>query len=112
MDPPVHVDMPELRPQREEDMPKGAYIKKHHFDRFVFTEDCEGCRRFRSGVMPRRPHLESCRKRIYEELSKPEEGRKWVGKANIKMDEYLPTDRGKKTRKEGIRARRNTKTMG
>ena len=31
MDPPVEVDMPDLRPQREEDMPRGAYIKKRHF---------------------------------------------------------------------------------
>ena len=28
MDPLVQVDMLELRPQREEDMPKGAYIKR------------------------------------------------------------------------------------
>ena len=70
-------------------MPKGAYIKKHHFEKFGFTEDCEGCRILRSGVMPRRSHLDSCRKRIYEELFKTEEGGKWMEKANIKMDEYL-----------------------
>lgn len=62
MDPPIQVDMVELRPQREEDMPKGAYIEKRRFEKFGYTEDCEGCRRLKSGVMPRRPHLESCRK--------------------------------------------------
>ena len=32
MDPPVEVDMPDLGPQREEDMPRGAYIMKRHFE--------------------------------------------------------------------------------
>ena len=32
MDPPVEVNVPDLRLQREEDMPKGAYIKKRHFE--------------------------------------------------------------------------------
>ena len=85
MDPPVQVE----RPQREEDMPKGAYIKRRHFEKFGYTEDCEGCRRLRSRVMPRRPRLESCRKRLYKELPKTEEGCKLMEKANIKMDEYL-----------------------
>ena len=44
MDPSVEVDMPELRTQRKEDMPKGAYMKKRDFEKFVCTEDCEGCR--------------------------------------------------------------------
>ncbi len=78
MDTQVQVEMPKQRPQREEDMPKGAYIKRRRFEKFGYTEDCEGCRRLRSGVMPRRPHLESCSKRIYEEVSKTEEGRKEV----------------------------------
>ena len=42
MDPPVQVDMLEFRPQREEDMPKGAYIKRRRFEKFGYTEDCEG----------------------------------------------------------------------
>lgn len=58
MDPPGEVDMPELRPQRGKDTLKGAYIKKIHFEEFGYTEDCEGYRRLRSGVVPRRPHLE------------------------------------------------------
>ena len=87
MDTPAQVDMPALRPQREEDMLKGAYIKRRRFEKFGYTEDCVGCRRLWSGVMPRRPHLESCRKMIYEELSRIEEGRKWMAKANIKMEE-------------------------
>ena len=70
LDPPVDIDMPDMRLQREEDMPKGAYVKKHHFEEFGYTEDCEGCRRLRSGVVRRRPHLESCRRRIYNELAK------------------------------------------
>ena len=81
--------MPELRPQREEDMPRGASIKKRRFEEFGYTEDCEGCRRLRSGVVPRRPHHECCRKRIYEEFAKTEDGRKWMDKANVKLNEYL-----------------------
>ena len=50
MDPPAQVDMPELRPQREEDMPKGAYVKRRRFEEFGYTEDCEGCRRLRLRV--------------------------------------------------------------
>ena len=76
INPPVHVEMLGLRPQRGDDMPKGAYIKRRRFEMFGFTDDCEGCCRLRPGVMPRRPHLESCRKRIYEELSKTQEGRR------------------------------------
>ena len=89
IDPPVEADMPELRPQREEDMPKGAYTKKRRLEEFAYTEDCEVCRRLRPGVMPRRPHLECCRKRIYEELAKTEVGRKCMETTNVKIDEHL-----------------------
>ena len=68
MDPPVEVDMPDLRPQREEDMPKDTYIKKRHFEEFGYTDDCEGCRRLRSGVGSRRPHLESCKNGRWKEM--------------------------------------------
>ena len=37
LDPPVDVDLPAMRPQREKEMPKGAYIKKHRFEEFGYT---------------------------------------------------------------------------
>ena len=76
MDPPGDVELFAMRPNREEDMPKGAYTKKHRFEDFGYTEGCEGCRGLRPGVVPRRPRQESCRKRIDEELAKAEKGRK------------------------------------
>lgn len=76
MDPPAEVDMPELRQQREEYTPKWACIKTRRPEESGYTEDCEGCRRLRSGVVPGRPHLECCRGRIYEELAKRENGGK------------------------------------
>ena len=65
-----------MRPQREEDMPKGAYVKEHHFVEFRYTEDCEGRRRLRSDVVLRRPRQESCRTRIFEGLAKTEKCRR------------------------------------
>ena len=41
--------------------------------------------------MPARPHLEACRKRMYEELGKTEKGKKRMGKTEEKIDEYMET---------------------
>ena len=64
LDPPADVDIPAMRPQREEEMPKRVSIKKHRFEESGYTEDCEGCKRQSSGDVPRTPRQESCRKRI------------------------------------------------
>ena len=111
MDPPVEVDVPELRPQREEDTPRGAYIKQKRFEEFGYTEDCEGCRRLRSGVVPRRPHFECCRRRVYEELAKTEDGRTWMEKANIKISEHL-AEKLEKEIKEEVKTKTTPRDAG
>ena len=35
------------------------------------------------------PHTEGCRKQMYEELAKTDKGKKWMEKAETKIDEYL-----------------------
>lgn len=50
--------------------------------------DCEGCARLVAGGPPRL-HLEACRRRMYEELRRTDKGKKWMGRAEGKIDEYL-----------------------
>ena len=47
----VPVEMPSMRAARDEETPKRPYLKKYHFEEHGYTEDCEGCSRFASGVI-------------------------------------------------------------
>lgn len=76
--PPIGIEADAMRPARDEDMLEGAYIKKHHFEKYGYTDHCEACRRLSSGILPRRPHSDICRKRMYEELGRQKrEGGGW-----------------------------------
>ena len=65
------------------------------------TEDCEGCKRLVAGILPRRPHLDSCRKKMYEGMGITEKGRNCMGKANEKIVEYLESKVREGDEKEG-----------
>ena len=61
---------------------------KRHFVEHGYTEGCEGCGRMSAG-MKSRPHTDGCRKRMYQELQKTEEGRDWMREADARIHEYL-----------------------
>ena len=82
------VDMADLRPSRKEDTPKRTYLKKYHFEEHGYTDGCEGCARS-VAVMEAKPHTEECRRRMYEAMRKTEKGRKWLEKADDRIDEYM-----------------------
>ena len=101
LEPPVSMTLPS--PEREEDAPKRAYLKKYHFEEHGYDEACEGCVRLRAD-MPGRPHLEACRRRMYEAMRKTEKGRKWMEKTEEKIDEYMETQHKKDKEGESAKA--------
>ena len=80
--------MPVMRPARDEEGPKRAYIMKRHYEEHRYTEGCEGCTRLSAGMKGRR-HRSACRERMYRELKKTEEGRKWMEESEARINEYL-----------------------
>ena len=58
----------------EEQAPRRARITKKYYERYGYTEGCEGCGRLMAGL-GQRPHTESCRERMEETLEGDEEGR-------------------------------------
>ena len=67
----------------EERAPNKAKITKKWYDKFGWTEGCEGCNIMRSG-MSQRPHAGRCRKRMEEELWGDGGGRKLMEEARFK----------------------------
>ena len=88
LEPEVPFDMPLMRPARDEAGPRRTYVMKRHFVEHGYTEGCEGCSRMSAG-MKGRPHTDGCRKRMYQELQKTEEGRDWMRGAEARIHEYL-----------------------
>ena len=75
VEPEVPFEMPAMRPARNEEAPRRAYVMKRHYDEHGYTEGCEGCGRLAAKMKPR-PHSNACRERMYRELMGTEEGRK------------------------------------
>ena len=67
VEPEVPFEMPAMRPARNEDAPRRAYVMKRHYDEHGYTEGCEGCSRLSAKMKPR-PHSNACRERMYREL--------------------------------------------
>ena len=88
MEPEVPFEMPAMRPARNEDAPRRAYVMKRHYDEHGYTEGCEGCSRL-SAKMKSRPHSNACRERMYRELKGTEEGRKWIEESEARIGDYL-----------------------
>ena len=108
--PEVPFNMPGMKPAREEEAPRRTYVMKRHFEKFGYTQDCEGSARLSTG-MKSRPHAGKCRVRMYEELKRTEEGRKWMVEAENRINEYLEekvkedhAEKDKKEREEAERA--------
>ena len=62
LEPEVPYEMPEMRPARDEDGPRKAYIMRRHYEEHGYTENCEGCARMSAG-MKSRPHTRRLAKR-------------------------------------------------
>ena len=62
---------------------------KKFFDTHGYTEGCDGCGRLSAGMKAKRPHSDKCRDRMYQEMRKTEEGRKWLEGAEGRVNEYL-----------------------
>ena len=74
------------QPLRNEDQPRKAYLKKSDFEKFGFSEDCEGCRRLMAGLAAR-PHKETCRHRMETHLEEEEHPR-WRRAQDRKEDKF------------------------
>lgn len=81
--------MPATRPARNEEGPWETYILKRHYEEHGYTEGCDACGRASAGMKSKGPHSSKCRKRMYDELGKTEEGRKWLSEAEDRIDEFM-----------------------
>ena len=43
VEPEVPFEMPAMRPARDEEAPRRAYVMKRHYEKHGYTEGCEGC---------------------------------------------------------------------
>jgi hypothetical protein len=81
--------MPEMIPIRAEEGPRRPYLLKKHFEQHKYTEGCDGCGTLVAGMKTKKPHNDKCRNRMYEEMKKTDEGRKWLEEAENKLNEYF-----------------------
>ena len=88
VEPEVPFDMPALRPARNEEAPRRAYVMKRHYEEHGYTEGCEGCSRLAAKMKPS-PHSNACRERMYRDLKETEEGRKWIEDSEARLGEYF-----------------------
>ena len=88
MEPEASFEMPVLRLARDEDGPRRAYVMKRRYEGHGYAEGCEGCARLSAG-MKARPHSNVCRERMYKEMKKTEEGRKWMEDSEARINDYL-----------------------
>ena len=68
-----------------------VYLKAEDFEAHGYTEGCDGCSRQKAG-MEARPHTETCRTRLEEELAK-DNGPRWM-KAKAREMARTATDAG------------------
>ena len=60
---------------QEEKKARRVYLKATDFETYGYSDNCEGCSRLQAG-MDARPHTETCRARLDEELAKGD-NRRW-----------------------------------
>jgi len=66
----------EVATRQEEKRARRVYLKAEDFEAHGYTEGCDGCSRQKAG-MEARPHTETCRARLEEELAK-DNGPRWM----------------------------------
>ena len=65
----------ETTQRQEEKKARRVYLKATDFETHGYSDNCEGCSRLQAG-MDARPHTETCRARLEEELAKGD-NRRW-----------------------------------
>ena len=105
MEPEVDVEVDGSRPARREEGPRSTYLKKEAFEKYKYTEGCEGCRRLQAGVARNIVHKPECRERMYKAMSETPEGRKWLEKADRRINEYMEEKHDEETQEQAKRAR-------
>ena len=58
----------ETTQRQEEKKARRVYLKVTGFETYGYSDNCEGCSRLQAG-MDARPHTETCRARLEEELA-------------------------------------------
>ena len=90
-----------------------VYLKATGFETDGYSDNCEGCSRLQAG-MDARPHTETCRARLEEELAKGD-NRRWKN-AKDRESARTATDaalaRVREIRKEKIREETKTRQSG
>ena len=76
----------ETTQRQEEKRTRRVYLKQSDFEQHGYSDNCEGCLRLQAG-MDARPHADSCRTRLEEELAKGD-NRRWK---NAKERELIRT---------------------
>ena len=68
--------------------PRSTPLQKYDFEMYGYTKACPGCRNLERDL-PHGSHSRFCRHRIELELSKTEEGRIRLQRAELKKNQYL-----------------------
>jgi len=74
VEPPEEGEPDELKPSRSGGR-RQLYLKKNDFERYGYTEGCEGCRKMKLGRRAPYPHRRSCRDRLEDHIKENEEPR-------------------------------------
>ena len=69
--------------RQEEKKARRVYLKAADFEAHGYSDGCDGCARLQAGMDPR-PHTETCRSRLEEELAKGD-NRRWQNAKNREM---------------------------
>ena len=96
-----------------EEAPRRTYIKKKFYERYGYTDGCEGCNRLRAGLT-RRGHDEGCRSRMEKEMEKDEDGQGLLKGARSRREAYMEEkirteDEGRKVEDDAKREREKGK---
>ena len=73
----------ETTQRQEEKKARRVYLKAADFETHGYSDGCDGCARLQAG-MDARPHTETCRARLEEELAKGD-NRRWKNAKNREM---------------------------
>merc|ERR1712051_420987 len=90
---PVRVRVPEKPIPKEEktSTPRGVRTEKTDFEKYGYTDGCEGCIRMQTGG-ERRSHTQQCRERMLKAMSDDDEGQEKMRRKEEEINERLARD--------------------
>ena len=108
---PVRIQSPEtpiIEEKSARSDPRGVRTTRAEFEKYGWTEGCEGCNRMRFGG-ERRPHTAKCRKRMLAEMEKDDKGKRQMQEAEERKQKELARRLEEEDQKEKAKQDRKDK---